>query len=205
MKVNAQHIDNFKENFLKQYKHPYISNDIYEKVFIEEYMYLIYEAANNYNQVIADALINMQISLNVHDLVDQHFSDQASSGHLKQNQLKVLLGDYHSSLFYKLLSNERLTEALYHFLPYIKQINEMKVDLLHNDFPPNKWVDNVLLVYTNLLKGIASYYNIARFEELWLPKVESKILNIYKQLPWFIELKNHDQSQLEKVIELRKQ
>ncbi|MDQ0350861.1 hypothetical protein J2R98_000664 [Alkalibacillus filiformis] len=203
MQTHFENINNFKNEFLKRYKHPYIDEALYDQVFVEGYMWYIYQLVDQKDHIIADALVNMQVSLNVHDIVDQYFNESSSQEELKDNQLKVLLGDYHSSLFYKLLSNAGLTNALYHFLPYIKRINEYKVDLLHKQFSPNEWVEQVINVYSHLFNGIAKYYEVESYEEEWLPEIKNKILSLHNYLPWFNDLVNHQQSEIKQVIEQR--
>ncbi|GEN45160.1 heptaprenyl diphosphate synthase component 1 [Alkalibacillus haloalkaliphilus] len=203
MQSHFENINDVKSEFLKRYKHPYIDEALYDQVFVEDYMWYIYKLVDQKDHIIADALVNMQVSLNVHDIVDQHFNESSSQEELKDNQLKVLLGDYHSSLFYKLLSNAELTNALYHFLPYIKKINEYKVDLLHKQFTPKEWVEQVINVYSHLFNGIAHYYEIESYEDQWLPEIQSKILSLHNYLPWFTQLINNQQNEIKQVIEQR--
>ncbi|WP_188206022.1 heptaprenyl diphosphate synthase component 1 [Alkalibacillus aidingensis] len=187
-----------KSEFLNKYKHEYIKSSFYDDEILAKQIYLITqmmkEVRTEHRELITDALINMQISLNIHDEVDQFFSDDDSHQSLENNQIKVLMGDYHSSLFYKLLSKYRKTEALYHFLGYIKIINEHKVDLLHRNRSKIEYLDKLELIYSGLFNGIASYFNVKDYHSNWLPLIQYELIYQNPELPWIKNLlENGDQ------------
>ncbi|MET3682339.1 hypothetical protein ABID56_000418 [Alkalibacillus flavidus] len=158
--VGDYNFETFRQTFLNQYKHDYIRESMYEPMFNTALLPHLYELVQPLNHILADALVNMQLSLNVHDVVERDGLQDLSTTRLKHNQLHVLMGDYHSALFYQLLSNHHETDALYFFLPYIKQINEHKIELIHHHLSPTERLEKVLYVYSQLIYAATRYLNL---------------------------------------------
>src|SRR5690625_1141587 len=118
--------------FLLKYKHPYITDIPYEQVGLSDHLQY-YHSMDHSDGIVFEAIVHMQISLNIHDHVDFKFDEnQPPTQTNKSNELNALIGDYHSSLFYKLLSDHQKLDALFHFIQPVKRINHLKMELLHN-------------------------------------------------------------------------
>ncbi|WP_027963377.1 heptaprenyl diphosphate synthase component 1 [Halalkalibacillus halophilus] len=151
---------NLKNDFLKKYKHNYINHKLYEQAIDLTQVYyfrLLLSPDHSKNELLYDALINMQTSLNLHDLITSDESE-TSDDDLDQNQLLALVGDYHSSLFYKLLADSRQTEQLYHFLSTVQEINQLKMGLLKDDTSPTNLLHKLEKVHSLLFKRIVVDY-----------------------------------------------
>src|SRR5690606_25863241 len=78
-----------------------------------------------------DSLLHIQCSIDIHDQIDIRFNANMADELLEENQLKILVGDFHSAMFYKLLTKNDQLNALYHFIQTIKDINKSKMSLIH--------------------------------------------------------------------------
>lgn len=79
----------------------------------------------------------MQVSLQIHDRVEFDFLPNDRTYNMVGSiQMNALIGDYHSSWFYKLLSGSGELSALDHFLEPVKQVNRTKLSFyIMNSYP----------------------------------------------------------------------
>lgn len=108
----------------------------------------------------------MQLSLDIHDLVDLEFNLNSAHNRNQTNQLQVLVGDYHSSYFYRILSEHNLLDELYHLIQSIKSINEVKMSLLHNTTDDlNEQLQQIEAVHCGLYNSLMDYYKLDDYKE----------------------------------------
>ncbi|MDQ0158490.1 heptaprenyl diphosphate synthase component 1 [Alkalibacillus salilacus] len=180
---NDQALISFQHSFLGRYKHDYIELTMYDSFFATPLLLFLYDVTTRHHNVLADALVNMQLSLNIHDQLDHHFDEDIEVEQLKSNQLHVLMGDYHSAFFYKLLSTHHETNMLHFFLTYIKEINEYKIELLHHDHSIEERLNKVTNVYSCLLQGVIQYFNLeSEYDNLF---IEQFVLQHAEALPLY--------------------
>lgn len=111
------------------------------------------------NYVITAMMV--QIALDTHELVPVHnYSDETKQEKLAK-QLRVLAGDYYSSLYYFLLSEIDDFELIHTLATAIKKINEFKMKRYYKEVESfeeylelTKQIDSTLIVHVaNLLYG----------------------------------------------------
>ncbi|SEP68256.1 heptaprenyl diphosphate synthase component 1 [Piscibacillus halophilus] len=168
--INKQ-AEQIRKDFIKEYKHPSIKESFYDPVLTVKQVYffqkLLLESDYKQKNDLFKALIHMQISLDIHDLVDLEF-DSIEENRNQTNQLQVLVGDFHSSYFYRLLSEHNLLDELYHFIQSIKSINEIKMSLLHQDEIKikdfNKLLNQVETVHCGLYYSLLDFCQMNKYK-----------------------------------------
>lgn len=131
--MNLQHISNLA--------HKYVGYDMISKhTELPEYpvprVHLLYTFLNahqqnqalNTAQSCALASFLVQLGLDTHDLID-HNVDVIEDELMRSRQLKVLAGDYFSSVFYELLAEEGNVATIASMSGAICEVNRMKVSL----------------------------------------------------------------------------
>ncbi|MFC0014682.1 MULTISPECIES: heptaprenyl diphosphate synthase component 1 [Allobacillus] len=175
--------------FIDKYKHTYVNEDRYDMVSLKQHLHFFQEIKpelNDWERVIFDAVIHMQISLQIHDRVESDFLQSNHTDTMVGSiQMNALIGDYHSSWFYKLLSGSGELSALAHFLEPVKQINRTKVELLHNEsLSVVEILNKVEEIYIGLYDAYALYHQLADYNHL-----RNQIIYhfVYSQKPFWIE------------------
>nr|WP_289036656.1 heptaprenyl diphosphate synthase component 1 [uncultured Allobacillus sp.] len=183
--------------FIEKYKHTYVNVDRYDMVDLKQHLHFFQEIKpelDDLERVVFDAIIHMQVSLQIHDRVEFDFlSSDHTHNMVGSIQMNALIGDYHSSWFYKLLSGLGEFTALEHFLEPVKQINRTKVELLHNEsLSVIEILDKVEEIYIGLYDAYASYHQLTDYNHL-----RNQIVYhfVYSQEPFWVEkmIKRNDQ------------
>ncbi|MBR7553256.1 heptaprenyl diphosphate synthase component 1 [Allobacillus sp. GCM10007491] len=181
--------DQLVQTFIDKYKHTYVDIDRYDAVHLKQHLHFFQEikpVLNDRERIIFDAIIHMQVSLQIHDRVEFDFLQSNHTHHMVGSiQMNALIGDYHSSWFYKLLSGSGELSALEHFLETVKQINRTKVELLHTeDLSVIDILDKVEEIYIGLYDAYALYYQLTDYNHL-----RNQIIYhfVYSHKPFWIE------------------
>ncbi|OAB46921.1 heptaprenyl diphosphate synthase component 1 [Paenibacillus antarcticus] len=118
----------------------YIEYDMIEQytelpVFPDARVHLLYIFLNSASRITLDqaelyALVTslVQIGIDTHETIDTQQGSQAE-GLMRSRQLKVLAGDYYSSIFYQLLSDRGQIEVITLLSRAICDLNMMKMNL----------------------------------------------------------------------------
>ncbi|WP_194840813.1 heptaprenyl diphosphate synthase component 1 [Filobacillus milosensis] len=206
--INLENTEDIRHKFITKYKHSHISASLYDEVLsnkqISWFKRLLIEAETPSANQIFNALLHMQTSLDIHDLVDLKTNENMAEDRSQTNQLQVLVGDFHSSYFYRLLSQQNLLEELYHFIEKIKEINDLKMSVLHNYEGHDMEIQlkHIEKIHIGLIEAIISLYNLPEKE------VKSKIIDelVYQSDScWIKILTDRDHLLSHRMISLRKQ
>ncbi|WP_279401542.1 heptaprenyl diphosphate synthase component 1 [Piscibacillus salipiscarius] len=188
-------------------KHPYLGDAFYNQVLLKQqisfFKELLIESGQNHDPEFFYALLHMQLSLDIHDLVDLEFNLNSAHNRNQTNQLQVLVGDYHSSYFYRILSEHNLLDELYHLIQSIKSINEVKMSLLHNTTDDlNEQLQQIEAVHCGLYNSLMDYYKLDDYKE----KNYSKLVNqlVYERESIWLDLLAKRDSAAKNVIDKRK-
>lgn len=200
--------DQLVHTFIEQYKHTYVKADRYDMTGLKHHLRFFRELKpelDSREQVIYDAVIHMQVSLQIHDRVEFDFLPNDRTYNMVGSiQMNALIGDYHSSWFYKLLSGSGELSALDHFLEPVKQVNRTKIELLHNEqLSAIEILNKVEDIYIGLYDADASYYQLTDYNYL-----RKQIIYhfVYRQQPFWIEKMIKQNSQvIEKWLERKSQ
>ncbi|MGM8213977.1 heptaprenyl diphosphate synthase component 1 [Bacillaceae bacterium W0354] len=189
----TSNVSNIKKKFIKSYKHPYIKDQLYDNLLKHKQIYFLQElfkktSLNNETDILFQSLLHIQCSIDIHDQVDLYFDDSISKHSLETNQLKVLVGDYHSALFYNLLTNNHLLDALYHFIATIKEINQSKMNLIHiddlNDIDPNQLFIELEMICAGIYDSLHHFFEINDYESYWKPQIYYHLVYNCDDTPW---------------------
>ncbi len=158
----------FVNDFLNRFKHTYVDERHYEMVRLNDQLYFFHQLSRlneEDDQVVFDAVVHMQISLQIHDLVEFRFTPEYLPTETEEsNQMNALLGDYHSAWFYKLLAGHGKLDTLHHFVQPVKRINQLKMELLHNQaLSDEEKMDVIETIYMGLFDAYADYYSIEQY------------------------------------------
>lgn len=130
---------------MKSYRIPQLASGYIEYDMIEQYtelpafpnarVHLLYIFLNKGSRISFDqaelyALVTslIQIGLDTHETIDTEQGNQAENL-MRSRQLKVLAGDYYSSIFYQLLSDRGQIEVITLLSKAICDLNMMKMNL----------------------------------------------------------------------------
>ncbi|WP_124219675.1 heptaprenyl diphosphate synthase component 1 [Aquisalibacillus elongatus] len=192
---------------MKQYKHSYVPEQLYEQVLtysqIDFFKKLFSKFNSKTHDVLFESLLHMQASLDIHDQVDLTFKED-SKGRNFSNQLQVLVGDYHSSYFYNLLSQHNLLDELYHFIQAIKKINECKMSVLHNDkaLSLEELIKQVEYIHTGLFDATNDICKVDHYEEQLKPRLIKQLV-YSKDNFWLSILKEQFSQEFKRVFDAR--
>ncbi|CAM2801960.1 heptaprenyl diphosphate synthase component 1 [Paenibacillus sediminis] len=94
------------------------------------YTFLNKESTSSNGEIYALATSLVQIALDTHDMIDIDTTQQGER-EMRSRQLKVLAGDYLSSRFYQILSQNEHIEIVSLLSSAICEVNRMKMNLYH--------------------------------------------------------------------------
>lgn len=170
-----------KTDLEKKLNHPFLGKHLPSPVIDEDKLLLLYAIFDEMDlsdelkeHYIITAML-VQIALNTHD--DVSTKNDINSQEFFERQLTVLAGDYFSGLYYLVLSEVKDIDMIKVFALAIKEINEHKIKLYHEDESKELSIlESLEVVETSLFKRITQYYKLD-FHRL----LASKFL-IYKRL-----------------------
>ncbi|GEL76152.1 hypothetical protein TMU01_03870 [Tenuibacillus multivorans] len=204
-------IENIRQDFISTYKHPYTERQFYDGILSYEQilcfkdLLLKVEINQNHREKLFVALLHMQISLDIHDQVDLENYERITDHRSVRNQLRILVGDYHSSYFYSLLSQYNMLDELYHFIEMIKHINESKMTILHNQeqLTVESLLKEVENVHCGLYNALSSLYRISDYQTVWKPKIVHQLVYNRGESKWLDVLKNNNSIMIDNEISKR--
>ncbi|MGP4071946.1 heptaprenyl diphosphate synthase component 1 [Piscibacillus sp. B03] len=187
-----------RKEFIKVFKHPYISEDFYNSVLSEKQIFyfqdLLKESGQPEHIDLFYALLHMQLSLDIHDLIELKFNSSSEEKRNQTNQLQVLVGDFHSSYFYRILSEQNYLDELYHFIKYIKEINELKMTLLHSEASDlNSQLDQIESVHCGLFNSVIDLYGLTEYKNKKISELVTSLV-YQSQSVWLDLLKSKEPS-----------
>lgn len=161
-----------KKNFFGMIDYPYLQKYIEPPKVDEDKIRFLYSMLYSVIpkeelEVYALAAMLVDASLNTHDRVSLN---KINSDFVKKNrQLTVLGGDYYSSLYYRLLSENDYVPMIHLFALSIQTINEYKMVLYNNEYLSYDEVkESVANIESALLVNMANFYEMAE----WVPVIK---------------------------------
>ncbi|WP_458412688.1 heptaprenyl diphosphate synthase component 1 [Schinkia sp. CFF1] len=165
MSVNDiyEEIEQIKADIDQRVKHPYLMKFIDVPIIEEQKLLLLYFILKKSNMpfdrirqsTVATMLV--QLALDTHELVGLHRIED-DNPFMKQRQLTVLGGDYYSGLYYYLLALVDDIPMLKILSTAIKEINEHKISVYHQDFNViDEYLDSVAMIESLLVQKVAQY------------------------------------------------
>lgn len=151
----------------------------------------------------------VQTALDAHDLISTE--KPLDNAEEKSRQLTILGGDYYSGLYYLLLSELKEIGLIKEISKSIQLVNEHKMFLYKSRLTLEDTVENLRVLETSLLSGVAKYFNqhewASFFEEYFLLKRLLTEKRLYLQSQSGSDLAERDKQQIKMpaVFQERKQ
>jgi len=205
-------INQIKNDFIHTYKHPYIDESIYKDLLTDEQLHFYVQLFNQIKdyknkETLFHSLLHIQCSIDVHDQIELHFASNINDMDFEIKQLKILVGDYHSALFYKLLTKNHLLDELYHFITTIKNINQAKMTFIHyeelKELKSNQLFDDLEMIYAGLFDAFNEFFNINDYETKWKPLIYYYLIYNQDQAKWVRYLKQIDDQHKEAFLTIQ--
>lgn len=153
-----------KNNFNGMIDHPYIEKYVERPMIDEDKVRFIYSMLSRFLpekeiEVYALSALLVDASLDTHEKVSL---SNINSDQIKKNrQLTVLGGDYYSSLYYHLLSQNGNVSMIKVFTYSIQEINEHKMNIYINESLSYSEVkESISSIESILLQNIAEHYKL---------------------------------------------
>jgi heptaprenyl diphosphate synthase len=175
VKVKYSYTDSIINKLNEYANHPFL-NKYFELPIISEDKVLFLQGILSQTKldeekkekyVIATMLI--QIALDAHELVSNDYHDiMQISKEKRQRQLSILVGDLYSGLFYKILSQVKDIQMINTLASAIKEVNERKMVLYHNDITSiNHLFEDVKKIESLLIEKVSGFLNISAFDHIF--------------------------------------
>ncbi|PKR78853.1 hypothetical protein CEY16_03610 [Halalkalibacillus sediminis] len=200
--------EEIRESFINTRKHNYIQYALYEGIVTHPQIHFLkelYDRINHPNkEVVFEALLHMQASLDIHDEVDLSFEESLTNERLKVNQLKVLVGDYHSSMFYRLLARSNELSVMYHLIDSIKSVNQSKMSILHSSLSDEDAIDALENIHIGLFNSLAEFFQIDSYKSKIKPQMVVQLTYERPRNFWIELLKEQNSVQFQERLNQRK-
>lgn len=171
-------IEDLKKQIKNKIAHPYLKQFIHSPSISDDKLFFLHTIASlsgkpekKMNQYILATML-IQIALDTHETVPNKTSSEDDYDLQKNQQLTVLAGDLYSGLYYDHLARVHDVGMIIHLAGAIKEINENKMILYHEDIYS---IDHLLDVIKNieslLLQKFASFLGITQLNHIltdWL-------------------------------------
>ncbi len=123
------------------------------------------------NYILATMLI--QTALDAHELVTNELDKKINiNKNKRQKQLNILVGDLYSGLFYEMLAQLHDIQMINVLAGAIKEINERKMTLYHNDVHSiNQLLEEIKRIESLLVTSVSEVFHISSLREIienWL-------------------------------------
>ncbi|MFZ3588646.1 heptaprenyl diphosphate synthase component 1 [Bacillus sp. DJP31] len=151
--------------------HPYLKKFIKSPKVDEDKLFLLVAMCNDIemNEEKKDSYIIttmlVQVALDTHEEVS--ISNTLQDSEQKEQQLKVLAGDYYSGLYYSLLAEIEDINMIQILATSIKRINEHKIRVYRKDSSYNdSLVDSVRIIESELFRNVANAFQLSFWKEI---------------------------------------
>lgn len=165
LKTSSLNIQEIKNSILQQIGHPYLAKFVKNPVISEDKLMFLSSLVDNTDlttekkkQYIITTML-VQTALDTHELVSSS-NDNEADQEKKSRQLTVLAGDYYSGLYYYLLSKIEDVPMIHTLAGAIKEINEEKMKLYHQDVHSfQQFFETLKHIESLLIQKVALFLN----------------------------------------------
>jgi heptaprenyl diphosphate synthase len=193
-------VANVKEKIEKHIFHPYLRQFIIPPSIDEDKLTIVIsiieelELSPLEKDALVQAIMFMNVALDTHEDVSNTLLDNNS---MQIRQLTVLAGDYYSGLYYKYLSGIGDIQLIKRLSEGVKNINEHKVSIYHNDHEDLESIMNsTKVIEFSLIEKLTSHFGITDWDE-----ITSNFLLIKRLIKEIMEYKQTKSSVVLNAIE----
>ncbi|MFN7252197.1 MAG: heptaprenyl diphosphate synthase component 1 [Anaerobacillus sp.] len=165
-----EEIKQIKYRFYERIKHPYITKFLEAPVLDEDMLYLLYSmleekklAKQKLDEYVITTLL-VQAALDTHQKVS--VSNVSSERVKKERQLKVLAGDYYSSLYYFLLAKINDITMIRLLANSIQEINESKMSFYKDTQSISQSIAHIKIIDSSLIQKIAEHFKLPNWKAI---------------------------------------